>query len=453
MESIEELRNAPWFELLRRARESGPQFIFRYLTMLKRQRLPPEQIRQYQERRLERIIRHALGQVPAYREAPYIKSSRIRGEGFCALARFPLLDRRTLVERGERFVAKNARRFSPKLVQTGGTTGKPVSLYLDGRTRALWNMARLLRRLWAGYRPGDREVLFWQPYGDRPATYDVNTPHALDRSERELFLNAARLDDRRLLEYVHLVVSFRPQFLRGFPSLLILLARALNSLRARLRLRAVLTGGELLGDEQRHYLEETFVCKVYDWYNMWENVATAVQCEEGSYHLIPELSSVEILRNGQPCQPGEVGEIVGTHLSNYAMPLIRYNMNDLASPNQAPCRCGRGTQTFTLIGGRGRDIIVTPRGYVVMPTILLWTRILPPHSVEKLQFCQERKDKVLVRIVRGEGYTKDDTKRLLAELDTIFDGDVKLDCEYVEDIPRTPSGKYPYVVSHVPLEL
>lgn len=69
MESIEELRNAPWFELLRRARESGPQFIFRYLTMLKRQRLPPEQIRQYQERRLERIIRHAATHVPAYRES------------------------------------------------------------------------------------------------------------------------------------------------------------------------------------------------------------------------------------------------------------------------------------------------------------------------------------------------------------------------------------------------
>ena len=453
MNTIEELANAPWPELIRRARESGPQFVLRYLKMLRRQWLPQEQIRRYQERRLERILRHALKRVPAYREAPGTKVSVMRGEGLRVLDQFPLMDRWTLVEQWERFVARNARRYSPKLVRTGGTTGKPVSLYLDGRTRALWNMAALLRRLWAGWKPGDRSVLFWQPYGDRPATYDVNTPHALDRSERELFLNAARLDDRRLREYVHLVVSFRPQFLRGFPSVLILLTRALNSLRARLRLRAVLTGGELLGDEQRHYLEETFACKVYDHYNMWENVAYAPQCEHGSYHLIPELSHVEILRNGQPCQPGEVGEIVGTHLGNYAMPLIRYNMNDLASPNQAPCRCGRGTQTFTLIGGRGRDIIVTPRGYVVVPTILLWTSILPPHSVEKLQFYQERKDEVLVRIVRGNGYTEDDTRRLIAEIDQIFDGAVTLRWEYVEEIPRTPSGKYPYVVSHVPLEL
>ena len=30
---------------------------------------------------------------------------------------------------------------------------------------------------------------------------------------------------------------------------------------------------------------------------------------------------------------------------------------------------------------------------------------------------------------------------------------VTLRSEYLEEIPRTPSWKYPYVVSHVPLEL
>jgi hypothetical protein len=60
---------------------------------------------------------------------------------------------------------------------------------------------------------------------------------------------------------------------------------------------------------------------------------------------------------------------------------------------------------------------------------------------------------VVVRIVRGNGYTKDDTRRLIGEIDRFFDGAVKLRSEYVEEIPRTPSGKYLSVVSHVPLEL
>lgn len=73
--------------------------------------------------------------------------------------------------------------------------------------------------------------------------------------------------------------------------------------------------------------------------------------------------------------------------------------------------------------------------------------------MEKLQFFQERKDEVVVRIVRGEEYTEDDTRRLIAKVDKILDGTVQLRWEYVEDIPRTSWGKYPFVVSHVPQEL
>ena len=443
----------PWRQLFRQARESGPLFILRYLSMLRRHRLPPEQIRRYQERRLERVLRHALKRVPAYREAPGTKASVMRGEGFRALEQFPLMDRWTLVEQWERFVARNARRYSPKLVRTGGTTGKPVRLYLDGRTRALWNMMALLRRQWAGWRPGDRSVFFGHSYGGLPGSIGAANMCVLDRSRKELLLNGMGFDDRCLQEFARTVVEFRPHILRGSPLHLVLLARTINSVRAPVRLRAILTGGELLSDEQRRYLEETFACKVYDWYNMWENVATAVQCEEGSYHLIPELSSVEILRNGRPCQPGEVGEIVGTHLGNFSMPLIRYNMNDLASPTGSSCPCDRNSQTLTIIGGRGRDILVTPRGYAVLGNISIAAKIDPHPPVEKLQFYQERNDEVLVRIVRGDGYTEDDTRRLVAELDTILGGTMKIEWEYVEDIPRAPSGKYPYVVSHVPLEL
>jgi phenylacetate-CoA ligase len=453
MNPLEEWMNAPWPELIRRARESGPQFVLRYLKMLRRQWLPKEQIRRYQEQRLERILRHALEQVPAYMEVPGIKTSAVRGRGFRALEHFRLLDRSTLMERREQFVARNAGRYSPKLRRTGGTTGKPVSLYLDGRTRALWNMMVLLRMQWAGSRPGDRTCVFGLSYGDLPGSVSVETPYVLDRSRRELFINGARLDDRRLREFARLVVSFRPHLLRGIPSLLVLLARAITTQHMSLRLRAVLTGGELLSDEQRGYLEETFACKVFDHYNMWEMVAFAPQCGRGSYHLIPELSYVEVLRNGQPCQPGEVGEIVGTHLDNYAMPLVRYNMNDLATPVGSPCECGRTLESIRLIGGKGRDLVVTPRGYVVLPAGQVTAKLDPPVRIEKLQFYQEHKEELLVRIVRGNGHTEDDTRRLLAQVDRMLEGAVRLRWEYVEDIPRTPSGKYPYVVCHVPLEL
>jgi|GEM_PF-5473324 len=120
-----------------------------------------------------------------------------------------------------------------------------------------------------------------------------------------------------------------------------------------------MTGGELIGQERRLYLEGIFECKVFDWYNMWENVVTAIQCERGTYHFIPELGFAEVMRNSLPCKPGEVGEIVGTHLENYEMLLIRYNMNDLASPIGSACGCGRSLDSIALIGGKGSGCYAT----------------------------------------------------------------------------------------------
>src|SRR3972149_4212809 len=128
-------------------------------------------------------------------------------------------------------------------------------------------------------------------------------------------------------------------------------------------------------------------------------------------------------------------------------------MNYMAAPIGSPCPCGRNTQTIALIGGRGRDIIVTPRGYVVIQMTSIFARLDSSIAVEKLQFYQERKDEVDDRIVRGNGHTEDDTRRLIGEIDRFFDGAVDRRAEYVEEIPRTPSGKYLSVVSHVPLDL
>jgi phenylacetate-coenzyme A ligase PaaK-like adenylate-forming protein len=70
------------------------------------------------------------------------------------------------------------------------------------------------------------------------------------------------------------------------------------------------------------------------------------------------------------------------------MPLIRHNMNDLASAGPSPCRCGRNTQPLSLIGGRGGDILVTPRGYGVLGNMTIAAKIDPQPPIEKLQFYQ-----------------------------------------------------------------
>jgi phenylacetate-CoA ligase len=328
-----------------------------------------------------------------------------------------------------------------------------VDVLLDRRTRALGVAFTLIRLRRAGWRPGDRTAIFNVPLGYFGGSkIDVETPYAFDSPRNTLILNAASLSHQRLRDHSRLLGDYRPDMLRGFPSTLVLLARFLDSEKINVRARAVVTGGELVLDWQRCFLEEAFGCKVFDCYGMWEHVAAAAQCDRGGYHLTPELGYVEVLRNGRPCGPGEAGELVGTHLTNYAMPLIRYNMHDVVAWAGQRCPCGREAPVLSIIGGRGRDLLVTRSGYAVIQAGLP-TWFVPPLPIEKLQFYQEKKGEAVVRIVRGEGYAAEHTRMLLDEVQKHLGDSMTLAWEYVEEIPRAPSGKYQYVISHAPLEL
>jgi len=443
----------PWRNLLQHALSLGPRVVAAYLELLRHQWISEQKIRRLQERRLGRAIRHACREVSFYQRPLPGELCRVGPDVFTGLSRFPIVDRDILADRWNEFVAGDAGRHAPRSRRTSGTTGKPVEVLLDRRTRALNAAFTLIRIQWAGWKPGDKTVFFNVPLGYfGRGKIDLETPYTLDASRKTLILNAARLDDQRLRQFSRLVGEYRPDILRGFPSTLILLARFLEAERIKIHPRAVMTGGELVLDWQRRFLEGAFGCAVFDYYGMWESVAAAAQCNRGSYHLMPELGYVEIVRNGRACGPGEVGELVGTHMVNYSMPLIRYNMHDLAAWTGHLCPCGRQAPTLSIIGGRGRDLLVTRNGYAVVQAGLA-TRFAPPLPIEKLQFYQERKGEAVIRIVRGSGYTAEHTQMLLSEIEKELGDSMTFSWEYVEDIPRGPSGKYQFVMSRVPPEL
>ena len=53
------------------------------------------------------------------------------------------------------------------------------------------------------------------------------------------------------------------------------------------------------------------------------------------HHVVAEGYIVEILRDGEPARPGEIGEVVITDLNNYCMPFIRYRIGDLAEAHRS----------------------------------------------------------------------------------------------------------------------
>ena len=107
-----------------------------------------------------------------------------------------------------------------------------------------------------------------------------------------------------------------------------------------------------------------------DTYSSQEVGVIAIECPQGDgYHAMSEGLVVEVLRDdGEPCAAGETGHVVVTDLTNFATPLIRYDLADLAEA-AGPCACGRGLPRIRRILGRERNLLRLPDGRRFWPLV------------------------------------------------------------------------------------
>jgi phenylacetate-CoA ligase len=88
----------------------------------------------------------------------------------------------------------------------------------------------------------------------------------------------------------------------------------------------------------------------------------------GGGHVWVELVDPDS-REPMTIEAGAVGELVYTHLTREAMPVVRFLGADIARIESSPCECGRATFRVRVIGRRDDMFIV--RGVNVYPTAVL----------------------------------------------------------------------------------
>jgi phenylacetate-CoA ligase len=88
----------------------------------------------------------------------------------------------------------------------------------------------------------------------------------------------------------------------------------------------------------------------------------------GGGHVWAELVDPDS-REAMTIEAGAVGELVYTHLTREAMPLVRFLGGDIVRIEGSPCECGRATFRMRIIGRRDDMFIV--RGVNVYPSAIL----------------------------------------------------------------------------------
>ena len=227
-----------------------------------------------------------------------------------------------------------------------------------------------------------------------------------------------------------------------------MLARFLKKKNAKLPLKAIFTSSELLYRSHREEIEEAFQSKVYDYYGHAERAVTAAECEEGNMHINPEYGVLEILRGNETMASGESGEIIGTSLNNFGMPLIRYRTGDGASFINGVCPCGRQAPLLGGIEGRTADYIRTPDGRL-MPGDGVMEAFYGLDNIKESQVVQDDIDRVIVNIVKDDEKAAVNTESLAFNFKRCLGDEMRIKVRFVGSIFHEGGIKRRWVISHI----
>ena len=422
---------------------SGP--VSRNLELLQRaQGWSDEQFSEYQDSRLRQILRFAYDEIPFYKRLYKGQNVDISGIRTAKdLAKLPTISKRDVVSNWKDFVPQ--RRIRSKLSYTSGTTGTPLMVRVS---RDCWEVNRassLLRNDWAGHR-GEAIARF---VGDRPVT-DCSDKRLFRRSYvmNRLFFPSYCLSPQTFPRIFDALVGQKVQFLQCYPSTAFILAKFLQERDKYLPLKALLFSSEPMFEFQRDLIEERFRARAFGFYGQAEQILSASQCEKGNYHLAMIDGILEVLRGDEAVSPGEEGLTVATTLCNFAMPLIRYRLDDFTGFEGRKCGCGRNSPTIYPIEAKSDDIIITPEGAMISPSTLTFPFKHLEHILES-QIVQKAPDRLVIRIVPEDGFSSDDESKLIDSFRAYVGKNMTIEVERVSEIHQSGSFKKRFVVSEL----
>jgi len=154
-----------------------------------------------------------------------------------------------------------------------------------------------------------------------------------------------------------------PKYLRISPFLVEQIAKVANSASKPIKIDQIISVSERVSPAQRRIVEEVFGAKIIDRYSCEEVGMIALQCPLHDHlHALSPHVLVEIVdENNNHCVPGVPGRVLVTNLFSYAMPIIRYDLGDIAEWG-TQCNCGINWPVIKNLWGRVRNIVTLPNG-------------------------------------------------------------------------------------------
>lgn len=437
----------PFYETILKGRST-----IRYLKEIERsQWLPGAELDQAQQDKLKKLLSHAYTNVPYYRKKfDELKLNLEDIKTTQDLERLPVLTKDDIRNNQDLLIAndyKNRKLFNDT---TGGSTGTPLKFKID-HDNYEWRQAFVKRAYgWAGYKDGYKTAFIWGASVCKEPFFKT-LKHDLDETlKRHRLYNTFYFTEEKMAEHLSDMNKFRPKFIIAYTTPLYNFARFIKENKKQAwSPQSIIVGAEKLFLSQKQLIEEVFGAPVFETYGCREVTSIAAECDKRSgMHINAENVIVEIIKNGKPAKPEEIGNILITDLSNYAMPFIRYQNEDLGSFSEKKCACGRNLKLLKNIEGRVLDTIKTRDGRLIPGEFFIYW-FMRFEEVKQFQIIQNSMDLLSVNIVAKERLSGERLEGLKKVILDIMGQSISVKFNFVDSIKLTKTGKFRVVISDI----
>lgn len=362
------------------------------------------------------------------------------------IEKLPVIDKETVRNHFNDFLAVNYPNKKTFFVTTGGTSGSPMK-YIQSKNVYAKEIAFIHN--------------FFLKNGAYPdikkASFKGINEDLIDSSEKqfwydnpvnnEIVFSAGYINANTIEIYIRKLNELKVQYLYGFTSSMLFLIYNMKKKNVFLDypLKGIYLVSESFSQKDIDVIKDFFKCTVASYYGHSERLVFATSSKSkpfnyqvdrryGLFELINKNKSIITVNNYH-------GEIVGTSFDNYAMPLIRYKTGDFTEYVDYPNR------TISLIQSpRNQEYIDCKDGSkIAFPSLILPSEMYKL-NILKYQLIQVSLENCVLLIIPGENFHSDNIQILRKSIDSRIGLILNCDIKIVDQLRTTKRGKHKYFI-------
>lgn len=392
----------------------------------------------YRDKQLQKMVKHCYETVPYYRDL-FDKLQIDYREIRCLddLDRLPILNKQIVRENYDALISTKFRKKQMHEKHSSGTTGSGFWFHQTRESlAAVWahvwrgyNNIGLKRGTWCGYFSACQIIPTVRKKGP---CYRINYPG------KQIMFSIYHMNDETFAQWLKVLNEYQPPWIQGFPSALLPFVAYLdkNGLRLNYTPEVVTVSSESISWTQQEYMAKVFGVYPMQNYAQSEAVATFRQRLDRRIFVDEDFAAVEFV----PVGDGGLCKIIGTTLTNYGMPFLRYDTEDLATWRMTD----EGREILSLEGRDGDNVKLRDGGVFRN----LRSFVEQPHVIES-QIIQNSLDLIEIHVVKAKDFSDEDECRLVESVKAHMGNRIGWKIVYVDQVRRNKNGKVKCVISEI----